>query len=80
MTEPQKPQAKTNTTVCSPSCGMTDAEITAMQHLVNFWNAYVMLPDTVGVIETTEVRHAVHKIQGVLAIRVARRANPEILG
>lgn len=58
--------------------GMTSQEKVAMSHLEDFWNAYLALPN-VGGSETTEtVCDAVHVIQGILAIRVARRVNPEI--
>lgn len=58
--------------------GMTDKEKVAMQCLVDFWNAYLALPDSKGSETTRTIMDAVHVIQGVLAIRVARRANPEI--
>lgn len=58
--------------------GMTIQEKRAMDHLVDFWNAYVALPDTAGAETTRTIADAVHIIQGVLAIRVAKRANPEI--
>ena len=58
--------------------GMTLKEKEAMEHLVNFWNAYLALPDTQGSETTRTICDAVHVIQGVLAIRVARRANPEM--
>ena len=58
--------------------GMTLKEKEAMEHLVDFWNAYLALPDSKGTETTRTVCDAVHIIQGVMAIRVARRANPEI--
>lgn len=58
--------------------GMTLKEKEAMEHLVNFWNAYVALPDSGGTETKRTVCDAVHVIQGVMAIRVARRANPEV--
>ena len=58
--------------------GMTPKEKEAMEHLVDFWNAYLALPDSKGTETTRTVCDAVHIIQGVMAIRVARRANPEI--
>jgi len=55
--------------------GMTDKEKEVMHYLVRFWNAFLELPDQ----ESTEtVCNAVHSIQGVLAVRVARRVNPEV--
>lgn len=57
--------------------GLTESERKALNHLVEFWNAYVSLADTTGVRDTEEVREAVHKIQGVMALRVARRVDPD---
>jgi len=57
---------------------MTEKEKEVMQHLINFWNGYLALPDTTGVCDTEDIRHAIHKIQGVMAIRVARRVDPDI--
>lgn len=58
---------------------LNEPEMTAMNHLVEFWNAFVGLsahhPHDVG-----EVRNLVHSIQNVIASRVARRANPEVWG
>jgi len=56
---------------------MTTQEKDAMDKLVTFWNAYAALPRT-GHDGMSTVCDAVHVIQGVMAIRVARRANPEI--
>lgn len=58
--------------------GMTNKEKEAMEHLVNFWNAFLALPDQESSASSKTVCDAVHMIQGVLAIRVARRANPEV--
>lgn len=55
--------------------GMTDKEKEVMQHLVDFWNGYLSLPDPQA---TQMVSEAVYVIQGVLAVRVARRVNPEV--
>jgi len=57
---------------------MTTQEKVAMDHLVNFWNAYVALPDARGAEATRTIANAMHIIQGIMAIRVARRVNPEI--
>ena len=57
---------------------MTHAERKVMDLLVDFWNAYVALPDTCGTRDNEEVRDAIHRIQGVLAIRVARRVDHDV--
>lgn len=62
--------------IISKQHGITKAELDAMNHLVSFWNAYCELPSSDH--EKTDVCNAIHVIQGLLAIRVARRANPEI--
>lgn len=62
----------------SPVVAMKDEEKEAMNRLVDFWNAYIELPDPDDPETARTVRDAVHAIQGVLAVRVARRANPEI--
>jgi hypothetical protein len=56
---------------------MTDDEIKCMQHLVDFWNSYLKLPDNIE-ISTSEINSSVNNILGMLAIRVAKRVNPEI--
>lgn len=56
---------------------MTDEEKSAMQALVDFWNQFVAL----GCHRSTdgkEVADAVHQIQSVFALRVARRVDPDI--
>lgn len=60
------------------SIGMTSKEKEVMNHLVDFWNAYLALPNINGVDSSREVCDALHIIQGIMAMRVARRANPEI--
>lgn len=61
--------------------GLTDKEKIAMSHLVNFWNAYVSLDSQLenqkNADSISRVRDAVHAIQSVFALRVARRVNPE---
>jgi hypothetical protein len=57
---------------------MTDEEKLVMDKLVDFWNAFVQLSESPKVNDQIQVMDAVHAIQGVLAMRVARRANPEI--
>ena len=51
---------------------MTPEEREAMQHLVDFWNAYIKLIGN-DQHSVTKVMHAMHEIQGVMAIRVMRR-------
>ena len=55
---------------------MTPEEETAMNHLVEFWERYRTLPKSDSV-DVAEVCRLVHQIQGLFALRIARRANPE---
>ncbi len=57
---------------------MTDEEKILMDKLVDFWNEFTVLNQGGSLNDQVRVMDAVHAIQGVLAIRVARRANPEI--
>lgn len=61
----------------SPDVAMTEDEKIAMKLLSSFWNAYVNLPDFDSH-DHQQVLQSVHAIQGVMAVRVARRVNPEI--
>lgn len=58
------------------SHGMTEDEKKVMAHLVAFWNEFLKLPGANG----TDIIGNVHAIQGVMAIRVAKRVNPEVWG
>lgn len=79
MNKPNNADRDFGSTDCSSaSVGMTAKEKEAMEHLVKFWNAYLALPDSKGSETTRTICDAVHIIQGVLAIRVARRADPEV--
>jgi hypothetical protein len=53
--------------------GLTPKEKETLQHLTNFWNSYLELPDANGLYVVEEV----HALQGVIALRVAKRINPE---
>lgn len=50
-----------------------------LRHLVGAWNAYNRLDGT-RPDEIAEFRQAIHRAQDLLAVRVARRADPETWG
>jgi hypothetical protein len=56
---------------------MTEAEREALNHLVDFWNAYIALPPSVADPVCRDVQNAVHAIQGAMALRVAGRCDPD---
>ena len=57
--------------------GITQQELKVLEYTAGLWNAYLMLPDIIDEEATVHIREAVHHIQGQIAIRVARRVNPE---
>jgi hypothetical protein len=58
--------------------GLTHSEKKAINHLVDFWNAYLHLPETGNADEDKKaVCDAVNTIQAVMAFRVARRVDPD---
>lgn len=57
---------------------MTDEEKLVMDKLVDFWNSFTALNQGGSINDQVRVMDAVHAVQGVLAMRVARRANPDI--
>lgn len=70
-------QDKTEAAPPVPDVRMTEQEKEAMAHLVKFWNAWLALPvedDS----SSSRVCESIHTIQGLMAIRVARRVNPDI--
>lgn len=56
---------------------LTAAEKTTLDYLVKSWNSYLLLEET-HPDYTDEFRHAIHICQQLIAVRVARRVNPEI--
>lgn len=57
---------------------MTDKEREVMTKLVEFWNAFCELQQPEGSNAQVRVQQAVHEIQGVMALRVARRVDPDL--
>ena len=55
---------------------MTPEEKTAMKHLVEFCEQYRALPESDD-IDVAEVALFIHQIQGLFALRIARRADPD---
>lgn len=62
--------------MANDAVGMTPEEKTAMNHLVEFFEQYRTLPESDD-IDVAEVALFIHQIQGLFALRIARRANPE---
>jgi len=61
-----------------PEVALTAHEKRVLDKLTDFWNDYLTLPDARDSICTPAVCNSVNNIQGVLAMRVAKRANPEV--
>lgn len=69
---------------------ITKAELLVIDHLVHAWNAYLLLPQSDAICDSTaEFRHLIHKAQDHVAARAAWRwlyqpdspgPNPDILG
>ena len=56
-------------------------EKAALQHLTNFWNAYLALQHPLDLSEFdphAAVRNAVNAIQHAMAVRVAKRVDPDV--
>ena len=59
---------------------LTEAELEIMKHLTNAWNLFTELPRSKceEPIDGVDFSDAIHAAQKVLALRVARRADPGI--
>lgn len=64
----------------SRTAGMTPQEAAVLQKTVEMWNAYLALPGADGTNIVADVCQHVRAIQNTLALRVAKRVNPEIWG
>lgn len=65
----------------SEAVRLQPAEKVALDHLTEFWNAYSALPYQLDMSQPhlhDTVRNAVHAIQGAIAMRVAKRADPDV--
>jgi hypothetical protein len=60
-----------------PPCGLTDAEKEVLMHLKEAWDKYAALGKHLPH-DLTEFNQAIHAAQEKLALRVARRVNPEV--
>jgi hypothetical protein len=58
------------------SFGLTDMEKQALRHLEDFWNLYLELPGY-DADDMRVIRDSVHTIQSIMAVRVAKRVDPE---
>lgn len=57
--------------------GLTELEKQACGHIVSFWNLYLQMPDTKDTDDLRVIRDSVHAIQCTMALRVARRVDPD---
>lgn len=57
--------------------GLTPEEIKALDALCNAWNHFNDLSDH-GVADQREYMDAIHRCQQIIALRVARRIDPDI--
>lgn len=57
--------------------GLTDTEKDVLNHLADAWNSFCSLDNRLEH-DTDEFAKAIHSAQSKIAIRVARRVNPEI--
>lgn len=57
--------------------GLTELEKQACGHIVSFWNLYMQMPDAKDTDDLRVIRDAVHAIQCTMALRVARRVDPD---
>ncbi len=56
---------------------LSDEEIAILNHLADAWNSFCRL-DNVLEHDADEFMRAIHLAQGKIAVRVARRVDPEI--
>jgi hypothetical protein len=56
---------------------LTATELGVLQHLTDAWNSFVAMPEQHPA-DAEEFAAALHRLQAIIAMRVARRANPEI--
>lgn len=64
-------------TLIEPSVSLTDAEKEVLSHLVQAWEKFVSLPNT-SEHNLKEYQTAIHACQQLIALRVARRADPDV--
>jgi hypothetical protein len=57
--------------------GLTEEELQVLYHLREAWNAFSRL-EKHREMDKTEFVDSIHKTQQIIALRVARRVNPEI--
>ena len=63
------------------SGGLTIDELETMNHLIQAWNWFLELPDSVGSADDlTQFRQAIHSAQQILGQRVLRREYPDYWG
>lgn len=56
--------------------GLTKCEKIVLRHLVDAWNEYLMLPNS-SPAEQIEFQTGIHTLQHIIALRVARRTDPD---
>jgi len=66
------------TAIPAPGPNLIPEELTVLGLTANLWNAYKGLPGQHNPDDLLAVRHALHLIQGIVAVRVAKRVDPEV--
>jgi hypothetical protein len=56
---------------------LTEQEKLVLKLTADLWNEYMKLPET-HISERSELQLFIHQIQHLIAVRVARRVDPEI--
>jgi hypothetical protein len=56
---------------------LSEAEKEVLRLLAEAWNVFISLEGKVD-FDNTEFAYAIHKAQSLVAMRVARRVNPEV--
>jgi acyl-CoA synthetase (AMP-forming)/AMP-acid ligase II len=75
MTEP-KTQTVTPNQI-QGDIGLTDGERSVLAATANAWNAWCSLPDR-ALHDDDEFMRTIHSAQQLIALRVARRVNPDV--
>ena len=60
-----------------PEARLTYDERKILSHIGEAWNAFIDLPNR-SADDTVQFRYAVHELQALIAVRVARRADKDV--
>lgn len=56
---------------------LTGQELDILQHTKDIWDKFIALPDKVEY-DNKEMQDAIHRVQQLIALRVARRVDPAV--